>query len=164
MDQFFKVIFILTLIFVSLMVYYILKNIWSGWNKKRTADQVFKKIYEDEKTYIRNQLKNLLDDLKEGKIQWLLIFSRLFPEDQIQITFSILDSEINIAQRGRYLSEDELEHIRHLGITKYSTGHSGIVFSTVLNSKIITDLIYFLLETVLNQTKAHNLKIKVSGG
>lgn len=164
MNQFFKAIFILTLLFAGLMVYYIIKNLWSGQRKKQDGDLVFTKIYEDEKVYVRNQLKILLEELREGQIQWLLIFSRLFPEDQIQITYSTLDCEIKILQRGRLLTNEEQEYVRNLGITSYTTGHSGILLSMVPNSKIITDLVYFMLEKVLNQTRAHNIKIKVSGG
>jgi hypothetical protein len=163
MNQFFKAIFLLSVLFISLMLYYTIKNILSRSRKQRDGDLLFAKIYEDEKTYIRNRLKSLLVELQEGKIRWLLIYSRLFPEDQIQITYSLPDQEVNLVQRGRYLSNGEKEYLRHLGINKYCTRADKIILSTALNSKIITDLIYYLFENICNQQKAHNIKINISG-
>jgi hypothetical protein len=163
MNQFFKAIFLLSVLFISLMLYYTIKNILSRSRKQRDGDLLFAKIYEDEKTYIRNRLKSLLVELQEGKIRWLLIYSRLFPEDQIQITYSLPDQEVNLVQRSRNLNNGEKEYLRHLGINKYCTQADKIILSTALNSKIITDLIYYLFENICNQQKAHNIKINVSG-
>jgi hypothetical protein len=164
MNQFFTAIFVLTLLFAGLMVYYILKSYSTGRKKKQEGEQVFTKIYEDEKIYVRNRLKKLLEEMREERILWLLIFSNLFPEDQIQITYSTLDGEIKILQHSRSLTDEEQERLRNLGNSSYTLHHGGTLLSTVPNSKIITDLVYFILEKVFNQVRAHNIKIKVSGG
>jgi hypothetical protein len=163
MNQFFEATFLLSFIFIGLIVYYTIKNRRSRLKRHQEGDLLFAKIYEDEKVYIRNRLKSLLADLQEGKIHWLLIYSRLFPEDQVQITYSLLDQEINLVQRSRSLSNNEKEYLKHLGVNKYCTQADKIILSTELNSKIITDLIYFLFENICNQHKAHNIKINISG-
>ncbi len=163
MKQFFKAIFLLAVLFVGLILYYTIKNIRSRFKRQQNGDLLFKKIYEDEKVYLRNKLKSLLIDLQEGKIRWLLVYSRLFPEDQIQITYSLVDQEVNLVQHSRYLSDSEKEYLKHLGVNKYCTQASKIILSTTLNSKIVTDLIYFLFENIYNQQKVHNIKINISG-
>jgi hypothetical protein len=163
MNQFFKATFLLSVLFIGLILYYTIKNRRSRSKKHQDGDLLFAKIYEDEKVYIRNRLKSLLADLQGGKIRWLLIYSRLFPGDQIQITYSLPDQEVTLVQHNRSLSANEGEYLRHLGVNKYCTQADKIILSTALNSKIITDLIYFLLENICKQQKAHNIKINISG-
>jgi len=124
---------------------------------------VFDKIYEDEKVYVRNRLKMLLADLQAGRIRWLLIYSRLYPGDRIQITYSSLQRELNLIQYSRDLSGDEKEFLRQLGANKCSAQRGKIILSTPLNSKIVADLIYFLFENIYNHHKVHNIKINFSG-
>jgi hypothetical protein len=163
MNQFFEATFLLSVIFIGLIVYYTIKNRRSRLKKHQAGELLFAKIYEDEKVYIRNRLKALLAGLQEGKIRWLLIYSRLFPEDQIQITYSRLEQAVNLVQRSRSLGDNEREYLRHLGVNKYCTQTDKIILSTELNSKIITDLIYFLFENICKQHKTHNIKINISG-
>jgi hypothetical protein len=164
MTQFFKAIFLLTILFIGLLLYYTIKNIRYKFKKRRSGNLLFNKIYEDEKAYIRNRMKSLLADLQEGKIRWLLISSRLFPENQIQITYTEIEREVTIIQHGRNLRGDEQDYLRRqLGVNKYCTQPGKIILSTTLNSKIVTDLIYFLFENIYNQQKVHNIKINISG-
>jgi hypothetical protein len=163
MKQFFKTIFILTILFVGLILYYALKNFWFRLRSQRTGNRLFGKIYEDEKAYFRNKLKTLLVNLAEGKIRWLLVYSRLFPEDRIQITYSVIDREVHLVQYSRDLKDEEQEYLRFLGVTRYHMEQGKIILSATLNSKIITDLVYFLFENIYNQGKVHNLKINISG-
>jgi len=163
MKQFFNAILWLSVLFIGLMLYYTLKFSYVRSRKYRHGKVLFARIYDDEKEYLHNRLKSLLFDLQQGKIRWLLIYSRLFPEDQIELTYSQPDQEVNLIQRNRLLSENERAYLRHLGVNKYCTQTDKIILSTAPNSKIITDLIYFLLENICKQQRARNIRINISG-
>jgi hypothetical protein len=100
MNQFFKAVGLLSLLFIGLLFYYTLKNFWSRSRKRRSGGLLFSKMYEDEKSYQRNKLKSYLAGMAEGKIRWLLIFSRLFPEDRIQVTYSVPEQGVNLIQHS----------------------------------------------------------------
>jgi hypothetical protein len=163
MNQLFKAIYILSVIFIGLLLYYVVKNFWSNSADRRKGRLLFGKIYEDEKIYFRGQIKILLADLARGQVRWLLVYSRLYPEQRIQITYSTLSREVNLMQYCRALNDREQEHLRYLGMNTYHKEREQVILSATHNSKIITDLVYFLLENIYNQHKAHNLKINRSG-
>jgi len=163
MNQFFNAVIILSILFLGLIVYYVAKNYVFKLRREHRGTLLFDKIYQDEKTYFRNRLKLLLLDLATGKIQWLLVYSRLFPEDRIQITYSSIEQAVQMVQYSRGLNVAEQEYLHYLGVNRYRREQGRIILLAASNSKIITDLVYFMLEKIYNQKKTHNLKINISG-
>jgi len=163
MRSFFTAIFFIGLSGLVLILYYGLKFIINRRSVKNREENIKKKLYEDEKTFFREYLKTLLPKLKKGEIQWLLIFSRLFPDNKIEITYNAAKKAIHVFNRGRQILPGEEEKIMNFGANSYMREDEAHLVRTPLNSKIISDIIYYLFEIIHGQEKAVNLKIKTSG-
>jgi hypothetical protein len=95
---------------------------------------------------------------------WILISSRLYPQIKVEITINLGESNLNIKTRLRRLRQAELAILKELGII-YSEYKDEInIIIVPVNSKIVTDIIYFCLEKIGGQGKARNIKISTPGG
>ena len=54
--------------------------------------------------------------------------------------------------------------LKNLGLQTYDIKNDLFCVNVLLNSKIVTDVVYFVLEQVSKQTYAHNIKVVTSGG
>ncbi len=164
MNNFFTVIVIIAVSIFIFVIYYTNKYLYYRYKQRILKSQIQKKRYEDEKKYIRYYLKSLLSDLKTGKLSWILISSRLYPEAKLELIFNSIDKTIQIQHRIRNVSSEELNMLKNLGLQSYDMKNDLFCFNVSLNSKIVTDIVYFVLEQVSGQTYAHNIKVVASGG
>jgi len=164
MKNFFTVIIILAVSIFIFILYYTSKNLYLWSKKRRIKSEIQKKRYEDEKKYIRYYIRTLLNDLESGKLGWILIFSRLYPEAKLELIYNSLENSIQIQHRIRNVSHDELNRLKSLGLQRYDVKNDLFCYNVSINSKIVTDIVYFVLEEVNEQTNAQNLKVVTSGG
>ncbi len=164
MDNFFAVIIITASATLCFLLYYAGKNYFYRRLIDKKRKIVWRKLYEDEKRYTGSYLRSLVKDLQENKIQWVLIYSRLYPEARLEIAVSPFGANIEISGRMSKASGQVSGKLKSLGIIGTFNSDELVGYRVPFNSKIVTDCIYFLFESILNQKKLHNLKIIASGG
>jgi hypothetical protein len=164
MKNFFTVILILAVSIFIFAIYYTSKSLYIRYKLRSLNSEIQKKRYEDEKKYIRNYIRKLLNDLKSGKLRWILISSRLYPESKLELIYNSFKKNIQIQHRIRNISSEELKALKNLGLKDYKINNDLYCIDVSLNSKIVTDIIYFIFERLNGQKNAHNIKIVTSGG
>jgi hypothetical protein len=164
MENFFTVILILTVCVLLFIFYYTGKTVYRSTKRKKTANIIRKKYYEDEKHYTRNFLRVQLRELESGSIRWLQIYSRNFPEQKIEILYDTIQEDIRIQNRWQVISEEKLNRLSELGITEHDRSGELHSFHTPVNAKIVTDVIYYTMEKIYNQKYTQTLKFVSSGG
>jgi hypothetical protein len=88
----------------------------------------------------------------------------LYPEAKLELIYNSLEKSIQIQHRIRNVSHEELSRLKILGLHRYDVKNDLFCFNVSLNSKIVTDIVYFVLEEIHEQTNAQNIKVVTSGG
>jgi hypothetical protein len=164
MKQFFTAILIISLAGLIMVGYYALKGYSKRHKDNKLKQRLSNKYYDDEKTFIRNYFRFLLAQLKRGEIQWIMVSSRRYPWEKIEVTYSVINQHIELKDRGERLNTPQQSELKQLGLKSYTAQEDVQVLTSSVNPKIVTDLIYYLLEIVHNQKKALNIKVITSGG
>ena len=164
MKNLFTVIVIVSVGILVFITYYASKNLYNRYRQKRINSEIQKKRYEDEKKYIRFYLRTLLNELEAGKLQWILIFSRLNPETKIELIYNSINNMVQLQHRIRKHNSMEIKKLQNLGLRSLDTKNDLYSLSVSRNSTIVTDIVYFLLEQVGDQKYAQNIKVVTSGG
>jgi len=164
MKNFFTVIVIIAVSIFIFTIYYTSKSLYSRYKLRIIKSEIQKKRYEDEKKYIHYYIRNLLNDLKSGKLSWILIFSRLYPDAKLELIYNSIKKSIQIQHRIRNISNEELSTLKNLGLKTYEINNDLYCINVSLNSKIVTDIVYFVLEHLSEQKSAQNIKVVTSGG
>lgn len=164
MQNFFMVIEILAASVFIFVTYYAGKNIYSRYQQSRIQSNIEKKKYEDEKKYIRQYIRKLLKDLEDGKLHWIQIFSRLNPENKLELIYNSISRMIQIQHRIKNIGDTEINKLRKLGLKSVDRNNELYSFNMAQNSTIVTDVVYFLLEHSDRVKHAQNIKVVTSGG
>jgi hypothetical protein len=164
MKNFFTVILIIAVSIFVFVTYYASKNLYLRYKQKQIKSEIQKKRYQDEKKYIQHYIRSLLNDLETGKLHWILIFSRLNPEAKLEVIYNSIDNMIQIQHRIRTINKVELSMLKNLGLQSYDIKNDLFCFRVSCNSKIVTDIVYFVLEKMGEQKYAQNIKVVSSGG
>ena len=164
MKNFFAVIVIIAVSVFIFVIYYTSKSLYFRYKERVIKAEIHKKRYEDEKKYVRYYIRSLLNELESGKLSWILISSRLYPEVKLELIYNSLDKSIQIQHRIRNISNEEYSMLKNLGLQRYDINNDLFSITVSLNSKIVTDIIYFVLEQISEQRNAQNIKVVTSGG
>jgi len=164
MGNFFSVVIFIAVSVLILIIYYTLKNLYFRYNERLIKSKIQKKRYWDEKKYIHNYIKSLLQDLESGQLNWIIISSRLNPEAKLELIYNSVKKCIQIQHRIKKVDKDELGVLKNLGLQTYDIKNDLFCLNVSLNSKIVTDIVYFILENNSEQKIALNIKIVRSGG
>ncbi len=160
--------FFLTIVLISaasgiLILYYFLKQLIEKKKQRQKLGLIRKKLYEDDRALLQSRMRSLVSELKTGRLQWIVLSSRADKESKLEITYSLINDKIEIKDRARNRNRAEIENLSKLGAETYLTRDEINLTSAPLNSKIITDIIYFIIEEIFNTKPAQNLKILTSG-
>ena len=131
---------------------------------KKMAARSWQKLYSDEEKFICSRFRSLLPELTSGEIQWIIFQSQLKPFARFEITISVLSKLITIIYTGRQLSELEQRDIRSLGAEKYEKNETNSIILCGTNSKIICDIIFYLMDNIFGIKYIKKIKLIVSGG
>ena len=164
MKNFFTAIVLIPIAGLTFAGYYLIRNIARTRLSRTIEERIKIKSYEDEKYYLKDFLRSSMLNLKAGYFSWVLVYSRLYPLHKAQVTFISLNQEIQILNRGRNLVNEEKRQVMKLGANSYERKGDKHIIHTPINSKIITDIIYYLFEVIYDQKRTLNLKIVISGG
>jgi len=140
------------------------KNYFYKIRTNKIKNKIRKKRHDDEKAYIQNYLRTQIKKLESGKVHWILIYSRLHPEQKVEVIFDPVEKALQAQARSCEINGREMEKIKKLGLSCYFLREDLSCFTMPVNSKIITDLIYYLLEEIYNQKYAQNFKVVTSEG
>jgi hypothetical protein len=163
MRNFFLTISLTVLALLLLLLYYAVKNYLSHKRQRLMAEHTWQKLYTDEIKYTQTHLRSLVRDLESGKIRWIVVHSKIRPEARFELTFTTIRSLIEIIFSGRELNQLEQKNVQKMGADRYlRNGNNGMIQCSV-NSKIISDIIFYLLAEIYGLQKAKSLNIKVSG-
>jgi len=164
MKNFFSVILIIAVSVFIFALYYFGKSFYLKYKERINNSEIQKKRYENEKKYIRNHIRHLLNELENGKISWILISSCLYPEIKLEVIYNSLKKSIQIRHRMRNVNPDELRSLKKLGLQTVDINNDLFCINVSLNSTIVTDIVYFILEHINDQKYALNIKVVTSGG
>jgi len=164
MKNFFAVVLLVTVSIIILIIYYTSKNFYLRYKERVVKLRSVKKSYEDEKKYIRQYIRKILGDLQTGERNWILISSRLYPETKIELTYNFIEQCLQIKHRIRAIDNEEMNVLKNLGLQTYNINNDLFCINVSLNSVIVTDIVYFLLERIGEQGNAQHIKIVTSGG
>jgi hypothetical protein len=164
MKNLFAVIVIIAVSIFIFVIYYTSKSLYFRYKERVIKAEIQKKRYEDEKKYIRFYIRSLLKDLESGRLSWILVSSRLYPEIKLELIYNSLNKFIQIQHRIRDISKEEYRVLKNLGLQRYDINNNLFCIYVSLNSKIVTDIVYFILEQISEQRNAQNIKVVTSGG
>ena len=164
MENLFTAFVVIAISVLFYSVYYSARRVHRARQKSKTRKKIHQKIYEDERSYLKSYLRVLLDKLKIGDLAWILISSRLYPHDQFEITINPSVIELLVKTRIRKINEAEIQDLKKMGLKSFFYHDELNSFTMPVNSKIVTDIIYYCLEEIGEQNNAHNIKIITSGG
>ncbi len=158
----------LTIILVStaataLILYYSVRQYVNKRKFRQKTSLIRKKLYEDDRILLQSKMRRLIPDLKSGHLRWMIVSSKIVKKHNLEITYSSINDDIEIKDRARNRNKSEIKSLNNLGAESYHILNEINVTSAPLNSKIITDIIYFIFEDIFNNKPAQNLKILTSG-
>ena len=164
MYNFFLTITITASVIVVILVYYTIRNNLLRRRRKKMAAKSWQKLYSDEENYIRSRFRTLLSELISGRIQWIIFQSNLKPYARFEITFSTILTLINIIFIGRELSNSEKKDVLNLGVDRYEKNEANSIIYCGSNSKIVCDVIFYLMDKIFGLKYIKKINLKVSGG
>ena len=163
MREFFLSIGFIVLAGLSLFLYYTVKEKLKKDKRNRQAKQISRKMYQDSRSLMQNRIRVLLTDLESGKIIWLMVSANRDKSISMEITYNSMSREIEIRDRSSACNDSQIKSLKQLGAINYhSDGIINITCSSP-NSKIISDIIFFIIEDAYQFKPAFNLKLSTSG-
>jgi hypothetical protein len=163
MVNFFLTITITAGAIAVILVYYTIRNGLSRRRHQKMANASWRKLYLDEENYLRSRFRSLLSELTSGNIQWIILQSKIKPHARFEITSSSLYALINIIFVGRELSATEKNDVANMGADKYETNDENSIIYCESNSKIICDVIFYLMDKIFDLKNIKNVNLKISG-
>ena len=163
MHSLFTAIVIISSAVVGILIYYFIKHIVEKNKYKYRIQQIRKKMYEDDRILLMNRLRFLIPKIKSGEIRWIIISSKANRSIHLELIYSSIKMELELHDRGNKRTDHEVLKLKKLGASSFHS-HADLQISYIpLNSKIVTDIIYFTLENIFKYKPAQNLKISTSG-
>ena len=163
MNRFFYALIIIAVSVIILAGYYVLKNLLARRKADTRRRRIRQKLYEDGRIYLTNVLRHRLRQLGRSEIQWIQVSSANDRYTKFELTYSPLEEYVYIVERGRPLTGTESRHVKDMGVTLFERKDDCNIYTCDVNSKIISDVLYFLFEIVHQQKKTFNIKVRTSG-
>ena len=104
MKNFFAAVLLVTVSMIVLIIIYTSKNFYLLYKERVVKLRSEKKSYEDEKIYIRQNIRKILGDLQSRERNWILISSCLYPEAKIELTYNFIEQCLQIKHRINLLT------------------------------------------------------------
>ena len=164
MENLFTVFVLIATSVLFYSFYYSARRLHRARQKRKIRKKIHQKIYEDERTYLKSYLRVLLDKLKTGDLAWILISSRIYPHDKLEITINPSVNDLLVKTRLRKINSGEIQVLKKMGLKSFIYRDEINSFTMPVNTKIVTDVIYYCLEEIGEQDNLHNVKIITSGG
>jgi len=162
MTNFFLASSIILFISLQIFLYYWIKQKIKNSKDKILKVSLKKKYYIDEKEYLRNFISYHLPLLKENDIQWILIWSKLDINFKTELTYNPIISMIQIGAGNISSLKEYSDDLSNLGVSKIELTFENCIFKIVPNSKIITDVLYYIFENIYQLREFSNHKIVTS--
>jgi len=162
MTKFFFAAGLILGISVLIISYYWIKQLVKNYRDNKLKVLIQKKHLADEKEYLRNYISFHLQQLINNDIQWMMIWSKSNSIFKTELTYSPIDSKINIKSEKINSLNDHKLKLSKIGVTEYITNHENSLFKIIPNAKIVTDIIYYIFEDIYHFKIFSNHKIITS--
>jgi len=163
MKKFYTTLIIIAASGILITFYYILKQVFKKYRFSKRHQNIWNKLYADERKLIESRLRNALRMLETQKIQWLICYSRNYPDLKFQFIYSVMEKKIQMDISGEYLWSKISRDLDSVGGVTCQISEKTISFFLPVNTKIAVDLIARCFYQITGQDKILNLSIKTSG-
>ena len=162
MNNFFLTFGLILAASIFIISYYWIKQLFRNQQNKKLKKSIQKKLHIDEKEYLKNYFSYHLPSLIENEIQWIMIWSKSNSSFKSEITYNPIISKINIKADKIESLENHNKELQKIGVSEFETNHENSIFNLLPNSKIITDIIYYIFEYIYQLKEFTNHKIVTS--
>jgi hypothetical protein len=162
MKNYFTTLLIIVISGIIFTVYYLLKHMIRQQRVRRNSRHIWHKLYVDEIALIENRLRSAFMKLERQKIQWIICFSRNYPEIKFQFIYSVTAKELQMDVSGVSFDASAWNASKIITGISYKKSEDGISFRLPVNAKIGVDLITRCFYIATGQTRLLNLSIKTS--
>ena len=162
MKNFFSAIIIIFIIVFFIVLYYLIRDLLQRRLNERRKIKINQKRSNDQKYYLRTYLEYNLSRLVKEEIFWILIFSKQRPYHKVQLIYDKMSGNINIMTNSAKLDKKLKDRLIELGIQRFLREDELDIYSTVLNSNIISEIIFFIFTDIYDRKSNLNLKMKTS--
>lgn len=162
MSNFFLASGIIFAVSLIIVVYYWLKQLFKQKHENKLRSLIRKKYYVNEKEYLKDYLSHQLPHLTNNNIQWIIIWSKFACDCKAELTYNQISSKVIIKTNKIENLESFKYELLELGLKEFEIKYENTIFKTTSNAKIITDVLYFIFESLYNLKHFSNHKIMVS--
>jgi len=161
MSKFYDTIIIITVFVFILYLIYTVKWIIKRRQTKLAMIRLREKDYADNREYNRSRIFSLLQKLRENRILWVEILSLKHPGRRLSLNCTSASGHVSLSFEGSHSDRDLEDEIRELVADKVfveRNKHTHILLP--FNSKIVTDVVYFLFEEFFSRQNVYMLNFK----
>lgn len=162
MKDFFYAIIIIFIAVFSILVYYLLKDILNKRMLKSMKDRIKHKRYTDQKYYLKSYITHYLSYLERGDLFWIVVFSRQYPDVQIQISYNYVLHNINMIASIENSDKNIENKLSNEGVNQLKKVESSYLLNLKLDPELIVNIIFLIFEFVHKRRYNLNVWIKVS--
>jgi hypothetical protein len=162
MKNFFSAIITIFIVVFIVVIYYTIRDLWQRKVIEGMKIKIREKRYNDQKYYLQTYLDHNLSRLVNEELFWILVYVKKYPYHKVQLIYDKMSGNINIMTNSEKLDKKVIDSLIKLGITQFLKDNELYILSTVINSGIINEIIFFIFTTIYNQKSNLNLKIKTS--
>ena len=163
MRQFFLAVGLIAVFTFLSILFYIFKYKTGARKNRIISERIKKKMYQDDRQLLQSRLRHALPDLQTGNLNWIVLSARNNQRIRIELTYNQINSEIEIRDHTEPLNEEQIKSVKKLGAENCSNDGVVNLICTSPNPKIISDIIYFIIEDVNHIRTSVNFKLSESG-
>ena len=163
MRQFFLALGLIGTFTVIIILSYVIKYRIDARKKRNISGLIKKKMYQDDRLMLQSRLRHVLPDLESGRINWIVLSVRNDQRIRIELTYNLLNREVEIRDHTEGFGEEHIAEVKKLGAKNYSNDGLINLIGASLNPKIISDIIYYIIEDINQIRSTVNFKLSDSG-
>ncbi|MGD9897951.1 MAG: hypothetical protein AB7T22_02375 [Calditrichaceae bacterium] len=151
-------------IVVGFLVMIVLIYLSYGWRQEhihgKRAENLKKNDYFNAKEYYRSYLTSIIQQIGSGELLWVEIFPSNEPANRLLINKLPESESLSLIFRVSVWDLNDRKRVMALGAESVFQKVSGIMIQIPFNSKIATDIIYYIFEESMSMVRIFNLKFK----
>jgi hypothetical protein len=163
MEKFIQALTAVVISGVVIASYYIIRAIIGRKRQSRAMEDIRRKVYHDERSYVTSYLFSLVNDMAHGEIHWLQLFAKKSPSERCEIIYDAARRLVVVSCGAVLEGERNMLALEKIGVLKWDIRQDRVYFLVPVNGKIVADLTYFILEKLYGQQQALSVQIKKSG-
>lgn len=127
---------------------------------RKRAENLKKNDYFNTREYNRTLLNSIILKIRAGEILWVEIFPPNQPGNRLLLNKHPVSKSLSLTFRAPGWNLNDKKRVLTLGAESVLQKASGIMLLIPCNSKITTDVIYYVFEIPMKMVRVFNLKFK----